>query len=942
MIRSLVTLLLAAALLVGTAPVNGQAHDAPGAPEALDLRVEALRASLTSEERVGQLMLVTFDGMYVGPDSPVTQLIRDYNIGGVVLLAENDNINGQSNTPQRVKALSAALQQAAFDAADATEGQATSRSFVPLFVATTHAGNGQPHTQIALGTTPLPSLMALGATWQPELAQAVGQVAGAELSAMGINMLLGPALDVHQQPQIEHALDLGVNTFGGEPHWVGRMAQAYIRGVHEGSNNRIAVIAQHFPGLGLADTSPDESTPVIPRGLNELAAFDLLPYHAVTGLAGTTPARADGIQCANVRYQGETVRTVTGPVCLDEAALDDLLRLDAFRDWRQRGLVISSALGSPGVRRHYGIDPFPHRQTAREAFLAGNDMLYLADFATEPGGDQLANVIDVIKFFADRYENDPVFRVRVDQSLTRILRLKLTLYDGDLSLENVQQAALEIDAVGGATATVHTIAQAATTLVAPRREALPAPPSREDDIVIFTDVRLVQQCSYCATYPLVPVNALEAAIERMYGPRADAQIDSEQVVSFSFSQLEAYLSGGLAGQSQESSAFRTSQQIGEALRGANWVVFVLVNTEDGGDASGVLLDFMQHDPVAARVRTAVIALGAPGSLSATEISRFSAYYALYSSVPPFIDAAARALFQESTYTGALPVSVPAAGYDIFRATSPRPEQTIQVVLESIADRPISNASARETITARPGDRLALRTEPILDRNGNRVPDDTPVEFLLTFTQDNLQTSQQSTTLDGVASTSFTPSRTGRVQITAAAGPATRSNALQIVIAGEDAVAQGAAPPTEAPTAEPAPTGTGTMVAAAPPESADAAQGAAASPAEAETTVMVVEANRRVSMFDLVVSLFGLALMGTLGFAAGLSTTLSVNGGLRVVLGSVVSGLIGYIYYSIGGPGSGEIRALLTDLAPMITTLAASLVGMLYTWWTVRGAGRRRR
>src|SRR5690606_16851863 len=93
------------------------------------------------------------------------------------------------------------------------------RAYIPLFIATTHAGEGLSGSQIVVGTTPLPSSMALGATWNPESVRKVGQIAGSELSAMGINMLLDPALDVYQRLPTERTLDLGVNSFGGEPYW---------------------------------------------------------------------------------------------------------------------------------------------------------------------------------------------------------------------------------------------------------------------------------------------------------------------------------------------------------------------------------------------------------------------------------------------------------------------------------------------------------------------------------------------------------------------------------------------------------------------------------------------------------------------------------------------------------------------------------------------------
>ena len=65
---------------------------------------------------------------------------------------------------------------------------------------------------------------------------------------------------------------------------------------------------------------------------------------------------------------------------MDAAALGEVLRMAQFAEWRQQGGVIMSApLGRRGVRRYY--DPtgttFPAFEIARDALLAGNDVLFL-------------------------------------------------------------------------------------------------------------------------------------------------------------------------------------------------------------------------------------------------------------------------------------------------------------------------------------------------------------------------------------------------------------------------------------------------------------------------------------------------------------------------------------------------------------------------------------
>jgi beta-N-acetylhexosaminidase len=130
--------------------------------------------------------------------------------------------------------------------------------YIPLLIALDHEGDGYPYTRLTNGFTALPNNMALGATWDEANAQAVGQIVGRELSAVGVNVLFGPSLDVLSNPRPTLKGDLGTRIFGGDPYWVGKMGQAYIRGVHEGSEGRVATVAKHFPGHGGSDRRADE------------------------------------------------------------------------------------------------------------------------------------------------------------------------------------------------------------------------------------------------------------------------------------------------------------------------------------------------------------------------------------------------------------------------------------------------------------------------------------------------------------------------------------------------------------------------------------------------------------------------------------------------------------------------------------------------------------
>ncbi|MCA9977215.1 MAG: hypothetical protein KC413_15755, partial [Anaerolineales bacterium] len=145
---------------------------------------QALFDQMNIEERVGQLFLVTFEGDTAVPENSITDLILNYRVGGVVLLPENDNITGYGNpafTPQQINELTNVLQELALFGPETTanDGSDTpvepsssatpppNRASIPLLIAANYEGDGSPNSAIFNGLTPIPSNMAIDATWQP-------------------------------------------------------------------------------------------------------------------------------------------------------------------------------------------------------------------------------------------------------------------------------------------------------------------------------------------------------------------------------------------------------------------------------------------------------------------------------------------------------------------------------------------------------------------------------------------------------------------------------------------------------------------------------------------------------------------------------------------------------------------------------------------------------
>ncbi|MGL4648295.1 MAG: glycoside hydrolase family 3 N-terminal domain-containing protein, partial [Caldilineaceae bacterium] len=266
---------------------------------------EEILAGMSAADRVGQLFVVTFRGADTSFESAIAELIYAYRVGGVMLGAENGNFSNEpgANTARQVAELTNKLQGLAYGILLPTEhalqpvpnepwppGNLVSLEReigvappnLPLLIGVEQLGDNLQGTALRRGFSPLPSQLAVGSTWDPETARLVGETAGRELRAVGINLLLGPILDVVDVPRSDEVGSLSVHSFGGNPSWVGRMGRAYIGGVHEGSSGRVATVSRHFPGQGDIDRLPDAEVATIQRTLAELEQIAIPPFLAVT------------------------------------------------------------------------------------------------------------------------------------------------------------------------------------------------------------------------------------------------------------------------------------------------------------------------------------------------------------------------------------------------------------------------------------------------------------------------------------------------------------------------------------------------------------------------------------------------------------------------------------------------------------------------------------
>ena len=900
-------------------------------------RAQILLDKLTPEERVGQLFLVAFSGSRLSEKTQIQDLITRYHVSGVVLRADNDNFVAAPDTISSAYQLINQIQdlewQVSLVQPISTDVSATTSepvppsvpaNYIPLFAGISQGGDGYPNDQILNGLTPLPNLMALGAAWDPTLTEQVGNVAGQELSSIGFNLYLGPSLDVLEAPEATLLNGLNADVFGGDPYWVGVMGSAYVTGLHNGSAGRMLVVADHFPGRGSADRPPGEEAATVRKSLEQLKQIELAPFFAVTGNAQTPQSTVDGLLVSHIRYQGfqGNIRSTTQPVSFDSQALSQILSLPAFSIWRQAGgLMVSADLGSQTVSLFYdpGGKSFQAREVALDAFLAGNDLLYMGNIVSSDEKDNYSSVVQTMDFFTQKYHADPAFAKRVDEAVIRILTMKYHLY-GDFDPAVVTPPESGLAQLGQSTTITFEVARKSATLVSPDEvdleTVLPSPPVVSDHVVFLTDARAGVQCSTCNEEPMLAVDSLQNAILRLYGSQAGGQVLAGRLISYPLASLTGILQGGLG-----------NQELEDSLQQANWVVINILDAEPGEPQTTLLRSFLSERQDLLREKHVIVFdFNAPYFLDATDISKVTAYYCLFSKSEPFVEVAARLLFREHTPAGTLPVSVAGIGYDLLSATAPDPTKVIDLFLDLLtAPTPTPGNQTPVEPTATPsfrvGDTFSVRTGIILDHNGHQVPDGTGVQFKIAIIgAEGVVQQIDSTTVQGVARASFSIDRTGLLEISATSDPAMTSFVLQLNVTSEGSSVT-VVTPTLVPLFTPTPTvfvPTPTVVIPVP-----FPKGSPGFPGWLAMVILLV-------VFGFITYWLGDKLAG-------------IRWGVRWAISVVLGGLLAYTYLALRLPGA---EAYLHQnswwgLMGVVILGSAAGFGCVYVWFRMAKGSKKR-
>ena len=129
----------------------------------------------------------------------------------------------------------------------------------------------------AYGATVYPAAIAWGATFDPELVEAMAAAIGRDMAAVGVHQALSPVLDVvrdYRWGRVEE-------TMGEDPYLVSMLGAAYVRGL-QGAG--VIATLKHFAGYSASRAARNHGP--VPMGRRELLDVILPPFEMAVREAG--------------------------------------------------------------------------------------------------------------------------------------------------------------------------------------------------------------------------------------------------------------------------------------------------------------------------------------------------------------------------------------------------------------------------------------------------------------------------------------------------------------------------------------------------------------------------------------------------------------------------------------------------------------------------------
>ncbi|TEA15750.1 Beta-hexosaminidase [Colletotrichum sidae] len=341
----------------------------------LDMELDPLWQHL--DWAIGQMFVMGWDGTEVTPQ--IRTLIEDHHLGTIILTAKN--LKSAQETAKLVKELQTIAHKAGHPK--------------PLLIALDQENGGVNSLFDEDYVCQFPSAMGVAATGRVELAYEVSKATATEVGACGINLMLGPVLDVLSNARYQ---PVGVRATGDDPQEVSQYGIAAMNGIREAG---LASCGKHFPSYGNLDfLGSSLDVPIITQTLEELSLSALVPFRNAIATGKLDAMFIGGCGISNPSMN-------VSHACLSNQVVDDLLREELGFD----GVAISECLEMESLTHELGV-----QNGVVMAVEAGCDLLMLCRAYDVQ--------LEAIRGLKLGVENGIFTKDRIYTSLKRVLRLK--------------------------------------------------------------------------------------------------------------------------------------------------------------------------------------------------------------------------------------------------------------------------------------------------------------------------------------------------------------------------------------------------------------------------------------------------------------------------------------------------------------------------------------
>ena len=356
---------------------------------------ETESTNISLKQKIGQMVMVGFRGTTAQADTPIHQMITDYNLGGVVLFNKDLPSSGteQRNitSPKQLKALTSQLQTA---------------SPQPLFIAIDEEGGLISRLKPENGFQQHASHQSIGELNDPEKTKQWASNMAKELSDLGINVNFAPVVDVNTNPD-NPIIGKLERSFSADVYEVVKHAKIFIE-AHQ--KKGIITVPKHFPGHGSATGDTHKGLVDVSENYDEM---EMYPFKHTIKEAGA-------IMTAHV--YNKMMDTV--PATLSSTVLEDFLR-EAFN---YEDVIFSDDMQMRAIANFYDFET-----SIEKAINAGVDVLLFANNASPCAPDAIdcqeipfnpSLAKDVIEHIYSLVQEGKITEARINYSYENIMRLK--------------------------------------------------------------------------------------------------------------------------------------------------------------------------------------------------------------------------------------------------------------------------------------------------------------------------------------------------------------------------------------------------------------------------------------------------------------------------------------------------------------------------------------